>query len=545
MKKILFLLFIAVISSAIAHPATVVGEGAWCWFADPRAVRNCSPDGHTDMTYIGYIDTHGNIKATQYDFRHNTATDVLVRSCFQPDDHDSPTFLVVPDGRVMVFYSRHTDEPCFYYRISAVPGDITTLGEEHIIPTDHNTTYPSPIILADDPDHIYLCWRGINWHPTIARLSLPDADGNVEITDGPWQIVQSTGARPYAKYTSDGRSRIHLAYTTGHPDNESPNYLYYNYIDIQDMSLRDITGQKVAEIGREVFNVDKTPEFAAAHPSVIADASPYRDWVWQIATDADHRPVVAFTRISPDKKSHNYHVVRWDGSEWQKQFVAHAGGHFHQSSDIEHCYSAGMAVNPGNPSEIYCSVPVEGTHGKKYEIIRYDLDGNGEVKRTTAITSNSTANNVRPYFIPSSADSPLRLAWMQGDYFDWIVSRDRPMGYPTTIMCDFDGFTPEMFGPQTGTLPEVKLPHTFSPTEEFRISATVYPASHPDGELLQLGKLRYCVDPTTLIPEIRYGNKTFTSTNRLANSDAWTRSPRATAGQWHAPPPLKEVHIIL
>lgn len=547
MKRIYFVFIIAILSSLRAISAIVSDEGAWCWFADPRAVHYRTPDGRTDMTYIGYIDTHGNIKATQYDFNKHISTEVLIRSCFQPDDHDSPTFLVLPDGRVMVFYSRHTDEPCFYYRISSAPGDITTLGEEHVIPVDHNTTYPSPMILANDPDHIYLCWRGINWHPTIARLTLPDADGNVEISDGPYQIVQSTGARPYAKYTSDGKNRIHMAYTTGHPDNENPNYLYYNYIDIHDLTLRDIHGQKVADIGKEVFNVDKSEEFADAHPTVMVDASPYRDWVWQIATDNNGYPVVAMTRISPDKKSHNYYVARWDGKEWRKDFIAHAGGHFHQSPDIEHCYSAGMAINPDNTSEIYCSVPVDGANGRRYEIVRFSLDSNGEVKNTASVTSNSTANNVRPYFIPSTDGSPLKLAWMNGDYYDWIVSKERPLGYPTAIMCDFAGFTPEMFGNRpVNHVNNVQWPYTFSPGEDFTISTTVdIDSAHSDGEILSLGKIKYCYDPSTLIPEIRYGKKRFKSVNRLADSDEWKRQPRATDGKWHEPAPLKDIDLTL
>ena len=62
------------------------------------------------MTYIGYIDIHGNIKAMQYDFKKKKQDEVLIRSYFQPDDHNNPTFLVLPDERIMIFYSRHTDE---------------------------------------------------------------------------------------------------------------------------------------------------------------------------------------------------------------------------------------------------------------------------------------------------------------------------------------------------------------------------------------------------------------------------------------------------
>lgn len=136
--------------------------------------------------------------------------EVLIRSYFQPDDHNNPTFLVLPDERIMIFYSRHTDEPCFYYRISRLPGDITTLGEEKVIKTKDNTTYPSPFILSDDAG-TYLSLLAGDWlAPTIAKLSLPDQNDQVAVEWGPYQIVQSTGARPYAKYMSNGKVRFIL-----------------------------------------------------------------------------------------------------------------------------------------------------------------------------------------------------------------------------------------------------------------------------------------------------------------------------------------------
>ena len=91
--------------------------GAWCWFADSRALHYQNEEGTINNTFIGYIDVYGAIKATQHDFLTGKTHEVLIRSWFQPDDQDNPTFLVLPDKRVMIFYSRHTDEPCFYYRV--------------------------------------------------------------------------------------------------------------------------------------------------------------------------------------------------------------------------------------------------------------------------------------------------------------------------------------------------------------------------------------------------------------------------------------------
>lgn len=357
----------------------VAAEGAWCWFADPRALHYENKEGTINKTYIGYIDIHGNIKAMQYDFQKKEQEEVLIRSYFQPDDHNNPTFLVLPDERIMIFYSRHTDEPCFYYRVSRIPGDITTLGEEKRIETKNNTTYPSPFILSDDPEHIYLCWRGIGWHPTIAKLSLPDDKDEVDVVWGPYQIVQSTGARPYAKYMSNGKDKIYLTYTTGHPDNELPNFLYFNYIDIKTLQLTDVRGTVLSTIADGTFKVNKTGDYAKQYPSTVVDNPSERDWVWQIASDRNGNPVIAMVRISDNKESHDYYYAKWNGHEWKKTFLINAGGHFHQTPNLEKCYSAGMAIDPSNVNEVYCSLPVEGKYGKVYEIVRFIMSEDGEV----------------------------------------------------------------------------------------------------------------------------------------------------------------------
>lgn len=158
----------------------IAEEGAWCWFADPRAIRHVSKDGKYDKSYVGYIDNHGNIKAMQYDFKSDSQDEVLIRSYFQPDDHNNPTFLVLPDERVMVFYSRHTDEPCFYYRVTKEPADLKTLGDEKYWPPP--TTPPTlPFHSFRRPRPYLSLLRGINWHPTIAKLSLPDASDDVKV----------------------------------------------------------------------------------------------------------------------------------------------------------------------------------------------------------------------------------------------------------------------------------------------------------------------------------------------------------------------------
>ena len=432
----------------------VADEGAWCWFADPRALHYENAAQTINATYIGYIDVHGNVKATQYDWVKHRKTDVLIRSYFQPDDHNNPTFVVLPDERVMIFYTRHTDEPCIWYRISQKPGDITALGEEKRLATANNTTYPSPFILSDDPEHIYLCWRGINWHPTIARLTMPDGNDDCKFDFGPKQIVQSTGARPYAKYQSNGKDKIYVSYTTGHPDNEMPDWLYFNVIDINKGNgpiLRDLNGKQLSIINDGTFNVKKTDSYASSYPATIVDKTAnIRNWVWQIALDKDEHPVIVYPHIDNAKTSHVYWYARWNGTAWKNTWVQYAGHAFHQNwNQTERCYSGGMSLDPDNINDLYLSIPTkDGQYNKDgvYEIWKYTIDDEGQVAGSEQITRNSEKNNVRPFVIPGSKNSKMRVAWMNGDYYYWMVQKAYPKGYPTAIHCDYaweEALTPE------------------------------------------------------------------------------------------------------
>jgi len=556
------------VASAVYEGHVISNEGAWCWFADPRAIHYENAQGTINSSFIGYIDVHGSIKATQHNFLTGKNNEVLIRSYFQPDDHDAPSFLVLPDERIMIFYSRHTDEACFYYRISKKAGDITSLGDELKISTVDNTTYPSPFILSDDPTHIYLCWRGINWHPTIAKLSIPDARDHVAVEWGPYQMVQSTGARPYAKYSSNGKDKIYMTYTTGHPDNEYPNYVYFNYVDINSLQLKDVTGTLLSTIADGVHNVNKT-SYPSTYPNAVVDApAAQRDWVWQTSVDKEGMPVIAMVQISNDKNTHNYYYAKWTGKTWRKTFLASGGGHFHQTAGLELCYSAGLAIDDSNPDVVYCSVPVAGTSGTMYEIVKYTIGTDGVISSTVQVTSNSTSNNVRPFIVNNSANSQLKLTWMHGNYYDWIVSSTNPKGYPTGINCDFDlpaesinmnkgllvneDFNAEIKGTAHATggvlvmTKDTYATLTVQTAPAFTISLTpyVYGGSY-DGIILKTGTLTYGLNGSTLKPFVTIGNTTYNSTNLLGTSDVWQTTARGTGGIWYDPTKLKYFNLTL
>ncbi len=533
-------------------------EGAWCWFADPRSIAYKNEEGTLDFSIIGYIDVHGNIKATQVNNLTNTVEEVLIRSNIQPDDHNNPTFLVLPDERIIVFYSRHTDEPCFWYRVTKKPGDLTTLGAEKCLNTANNTTYPSPFLMKNDPDNIYLCWRGIEWHPTIAKLSLPDENGDLHFTYGPYQMVRSKGdsanIRPYAKYASNGVDKIYVTYTTGHPDNEQPNWLYLNQINIADMTLEDINGNTLSTIENGPLAVNKKD----ANQSFVVDMGEgnMRDWVWQTAIGEDGYPVIAMVRISGGKNSHDYYYVKWNGTEWVKTFLTNAGGHFHQTPGYEMCYSGGMAIDPDDTNVIYCSVPVEGVFGKVYEIIKYTMSEDGRsVVSTEQITKDSELNNVRPFIIPNSKGNDIRLMWMHGNYYDWIVRNNRNgRAYDTAVHTQVElpmeevsidnPIFEETFETDGGAYKaSTEVTGSFDVTCEksFTVSADVYMKGA--GSVLDMGSIKFGVkDMATQYGAVKVGvrkravttvnGEKFVSSNVYGTSDWWFDNSNGTNGDY-------------
>ena len=516
-------------------------EGAWCWFADPRAIHYSNDEGTINASYIGYIDVHGNVKAMQMDYITGCRSEVLVRSYFQPDDHNNPTFLVLPDERVLIIYSRHTDEPAFYYRVSKYPGDITILGEEKCIKTNHNTTYPSPFLMSDDPEHFYLCWRGLGWHPTIARLTLPDENDDVEIKWGPYQMVQSTGVRPYAKYYSNGKDKLYMTYTTGHPDNEWPNWLYFNVINLNptkgidgsvsvNPTLEDIKGNYLSTIADGKFRVNKSDEYKQQYPYTLVDApAGYRDWVWQIACDEAGFPAIAMVRIDRTKQHHQYYYAKWTGDAWRLTDLAYGGGRFHPSN-TEFCYSGGMALDPESPGTVYLSLPVKNAKGESiYEIWRYLVAANGQVVMKDQITRGSAKNNVRPFVLPGSKDAPMRLMWMHGDYAYWIVKKGFPTGFPTAIHAH-------------GTAPQACTAAKHA-KGNFTIDINVtLSADHYYGTLLTTQSFSYGLDKETVRPYVEIAGKRYYSTNVLYTSDNWATNCTGTHGDnW--PTPHATLHV--
>ena len=123
---------------------TLTTDGAWCWFADPRAIYH---KGEKEQTYLSWITTDGDIMIAAYNHKTGEMVQQCIHKGLQSDDHANPVIFIRKDGRLIVFYSKHFDT-VMHRVISTNPEDITSWGPEYTF--GNNVTYPYPFQVGDE-----------------------------------------------------------------------------------------------------------------------------------------------------------------------------------------------------------------------------------------------------------------------------------------------------------------------------------------------------------------------------------------------------------
>ncbi|HEX8297056.1 MAG TPA: BNR-4 repeat-containing protein [Chthoniobacteraceae bacterium] len=407
-------------------------NGAWSWFMDERVlvdggrliVGSARANGQfQDKTLPGW----GNVELSVLDLKTGDKRVVILHEQLEQDDHNNPGLLVLRDGRYLAAYSKHGQETKLYSRISTNPGDpfswqpetvVVTLGKSANFGGD-SVTYCNPLRLADEDHRTYLFHRG---HGLDPNYLLSEDDGRSWRYGGKL-FVGRDGYSPYTKYIGNGRDTVHFVATEDHPRNFD-NSLYHGVL----------RGSKISRSDGTVAAPLSTTTEATLRPwdlTRIFQGTPDRvAWMTDLHLDGEERPVVLFTvqvgGAGLPRKSggddHRFHYARWDGEKWVQREVAYAGKRLYSGEDD---YTGLGAIDPQNTNVIYLSSDadvktgeplVSAADGKRHhEIFRGETSDGGVTWSWSAITANSTADNLRP-LVPVWKDGRTALVWMRGTY---------------------------------------------------------------------------------------------------------------------------------
>jgi hypothetical protein len=372
----------------------ITGGGAWSWFGDPRAVYY---QGRHRRTYVGWVARDGSIELASYDHDSGEQVVTTLKVRLQVDDHDNPSILVRPDGRLMVFWSTHAG-PKMWYRRSVRPEDITAWEPERTFPTNtpgaEGYTYPNPVQLSSERNRIYLFWRGGNFNPSFST----------SINGDTWSpartLISNPAQRPYVKYATNGRNKIAMAWTETHPRNKRTSVYFAVY---RDGALRRAGGSVISTMAH-------LPIKPTQGQKVYDWRTDGKAWVHDVALDPAGHPVIVYATFR-SRTDHRYRYARWDGKRWIDRELVRAGGSMSVDPG-EPDYSGGISLDHGDPSTVYLSRSVHG----KFRVEVWTTRDGGATWSSRVLSGPSAGNDYRPVSPRGQRGDSMSVIWMHGTY---------------------------------------------------------------------------------------------------------------------------------
>ena len=364
-----------------------LGAGSWSYFGDPRAI---SHGGHL---FTGWISTSGNVWVARLTAGGTLTKRVLFRGLGR-DDHNNPSLVFRPDGRIAVFYSPHSGHhlpppgipSVMRYRISSRPYSIEQFERTRRVSTNVpgglGYTYPNPL---QQGDRLWLFWRGGGWNPTFSYT-----DNGRDWVPARELVYFGQGQRPYAKYVGDGERRIHGIFSDGHPENFT-NSLHY---------LRYEAGSLYAMSGRRLGTLDDIP----LHTSKLDHVYRYSDaggraWPHDIALTAEGRPRIVYTRRVANRDT--FYFAYHNGTRWVSRKIVEAG------AGTNFFHSGGATFDHEDPRNVYLSRTI----GRWNQVEHWFTPDEGRTWSTGRITDDPTGFSMRPVAPRGLAARRILCVW--------------------------------------------------------------------------------------------------------------------------------------
>jgi hypothetical protein len=142
-------------------------------------------------------------------------------------------------------------------------------------------------------------------------------------------------------------------------------------------------------------------------------------WIHDVGVDRRGRPIVVYALIR-GPHDHRYVYATWNGRRWVRRPIVAADGTIVRTG-TQPFYSGGISLDHSGPRVVYLSRPV----GRHHEIERWTTRDQGATWTHRAITSRSTADNLRPVVPRGHTRRGVQLLWMHGVYRHYLHYRTR------------------------------------------------------------------------------------------------------------------------
>ena len=384
-------------------------NGAWSWFEDERAVVDpvrgtLVVSSVADASGTGGMTRDGNVEVVTLDLATGDTRRTVLHAHLQDDDHNSAALYVRRDGGYIAMYAKHAAETLTRWRV-ANPANSAEWGPERAL--DHGVAVTYSNVYPGRDGRLYAFVRTTDLDP---HLLVSDDEGVIWRPGG--RLLDGPG-RPYVRYAADRTGRIHILATEQHP-HAVPTSVYHGIVDDGRLLRSDGT----------VIDPDLSDDVAVRpeHLTKLFPASgEERAWTVDLQVDGQGRPY-AVASVHGAEAGNDYWYSWFDGATWRSHFLAPAGSALYRGQSF---YTGLVALDPGDPGRVVVSTDVHPETGvplisaadgqQHHELFEGITPDEGATWRWTAITADSTADNLRP-IIPIWDGDQRALLWLRGVY---------------------------------------------------------------------------------------------------------------------------------
>ena len=424
-------------------------NGGWCWYQDERILVDRDTDDIVVASVANYLGHGGEPRDGDMDvttFNPTTGKRTLVTLGTVPtlnkgDDHNVAALWQRPDGR---YFAKHTGHnygagyndtvdwgddnvPRSFYRTTTLPRDGSAWDAEQAFVWPENGTFEDDVTYTNlhymsaegsGQGRLYNIARADDRTPHIAWSDDLGATWNY---GGRLSTTTSTStySNGYFVFAGNGIDRIDFMCTERHP-RDFNNSIYHGYI--QGGKSHDSFGNVIDEDifdGNAPAPADFTPVWVT---SPVSATSYHTAWTMEIEVIEGVIHGLFTTRYGTGKTQnqagdadHRLFYTRFDGTTWHNHELCRMGDGLHGGQQD---YTGLGSIHPDDPSLVYISTeidPRDDTPLANHEIFKGVTDDQGATWEWTAVTENSTVDNLRP-IIPKWRAGHTAVLWLRGSY---------------------------------------------------------------------------------------------------------------------------------
>lgn len=360
------------------------------WWTGPLAIEKNNNVLHTYTDNKGGVWINKHNKITQEKNKYRVISNEV-------DDHNAPNILILKDGRLITFYSRHNKDQFLRYRISQTPYNLD-FGEEEAIGLGQNVTYAQGFV-EQTTGNVYVFTRvGSN-----AWKILMSEDNFTTVALNKWFVNFGEGNQGYMKIKYNPTSNLVRFAFSGHPTIGSVHSIYYCYMNTQGANTGNIVsgGSTLRNVLSETWESIKPHEIQTVYDS---DATGKKARLFDIGTALQ----IVFCEFTTDTDG-VYKMAIWNGSGFDIKTIVSAGQTFGGGS--QRFYYGGMICDSlRDSSSFYLSRFVN----DKWVVERWHTSDAGNNWTSLLIDESEHYKLIRPHTVTNSTET--RVLYSKGDY---------------------------------------------------------------------------------------------------------------------------------